>query len=206
VRNIQARRHAAAEGGEAKMEALSLNAFDAVALAIILISGIMAFARGLLREVFSIVAFIGAGLAALYLSHMVVPLLAGTFKPPIVAEFAAAILVFLVVFIAVTLVTSMLTKAVHQSPEIGMLDRLTGLAFGVLRGVLILALVVLLMRHITGAPQAPMPTWMTEARLYPILEKAAVTVESVIPKARNFIREKTAPDQAQPAPQPGAQN
>jgi membrane protein required for colicin V production len=186
------------------MEALSLNAFDAIALAIILISGIMAFARGLLREVFSIVAFIGAALAALYLRHFVVPLLAGMFQPPIVAEIAAAILVFLVVFIVITVFTSMLAKAVHQSAEIGMLDRLAGLAFGVLRGVLILALFVLLMRHITGAPQAPMPAWLTQARLYPILEKAAVTLESVIPEARNYIREKAAPDAAQPAPQGGA--
>jgi len=182
------------------MEAIGLNWFDALALGIILISGIMAFARGLLREVFSIVAFIGGALAALYLRQYVTPLLTGVFQPPIVAEAAAAILLFLVVFIAVTIVTSMLAKAVHQSTEIGALDRFAGLAFGVFRGLLILALAVLLMRHITGAPQAPMPRFMTEARLYPVLNQAAEAVEAVIPQARTYIREKTTPDSPAGAP------
>jgi membrane protein required for colicin V production len=179
---------------ETAMEAIGLNWFDALALGIILISGIMAFARGLLREVFSIVAFIVGALAALYLRQYVTPLLSGFFQPPIVAEAAAAVLLFLVVFIAVTIVTSMLAKAVHQSTEIGALDRFAGLAFGVFRGVLILALAVLLMRHITGAPQAPMPRFMTEARLYPILNQASAMVEAVIPQARTYIRDKTSTD------------
>lgn len=178
------------------MEAIGLNWFDALALGIILISGIMALARGLLREVFSIVAFIGGAFAALYLRQFVTPVLSNVFQPLIVAEAASAILLFLVVFIAITIATSMLARAVHQSTEIGMLDRIAGLAFGVLRGVLILALAVLLMRHITGAPQAPMPRFMTEARLYPLLSEASEMVEAVIPQTRSYIREKTAPESA----------
>jgi membrane protein required for colicin V production len=182
------------------MEAMGLNWFDAVVLAVILVSGIMAFARGLLREVFSIVAFVAAALAALYFRHLLAPFLSSFLQPAILAEGAAAFLIFLIVFIAVTLATSLLAKAVHQSAEIGALDRFAGAAFGVARGVLIMALLVLLMRHITGAPQAPMPAWMNEARTYPILEQAAVTLEAVIPQARSYIREKSDGETPPPAP------
>jgi membrane protein required for colicin V production len=184
------------------MEALNLNWFDAVALAIIVISGVMAFARGLLREVFSIVAFILAALAAIYLRGVILPFVSGIFSPQLVAELGAAGILFLGVFIGVTILTSLLAKAVHQSTEIGMLDRGAGLLFGVARGVLILALFVLLMRHITGAPQAPMPTFLTQARLYPILEQAAITLEAVIPRARDSIMKRTAGESAPAEPAP----
>jgi membrane protein required for colicin V production len=178
------------------MEAIGFNGFDALALGIILMSGVMAFARGLLREVFSIVAFIVGARAALSapLRDALAGLLSGMFGPPVAAEFAAGILIFLIVFIVVTLLTSILAKAVHQSTEIGALDRFAGLAFGVFRGVLILALAVLLMRHITGPPQAPMPRFITDARLYPVLDKAADMVEAVIPQARAYIRDKATPE------------
>jgi membrane protein required for colicin V production len=176
------------------MEALGLNYFDAAALAIVAVSGIMAFARGLLREVFSIVAFIGAGIAAIYGRGLVTPIVDGIFQPPILGEIVAAGVIFLVVFILITIATSLVAKAVHQSTEIGALDRAAGLVFGIARAVLVLALFVLLMRHITGAPQAPMPNWLTQARSYPILNQAAVALETVIPQTRAYINEKSGPD------------
>ena len=42
---------------------LGLTWFDFAALAVLGLSGVMAFARGLIREVFSIIAFIGAAIA-----------------------------------------------------------------------------------------------------------------------------------------------
>ena len=68
----------------------------------------------------------------------------------VLAPLAAGLLIFLAVFISITLVTSTLAKSAHQSTEIGSFDRAAGLAFGVLRGVLVVALRVLLLRQ---APQ-----------------------------------------------------
>jgi membrane protein required for colicin V production len=178
---------------------LHLNAFDLAAIAIILISSIMAFARGLLREVFSIVAFIGAAAAAYYGYAFVAPMLSAI-GPPTIAKLAAAILLFIVAFVIITVLTSTLAKAAHKSGEIGALDRGAGLLFGAARGVLVLALFVLLMRHITGAPQAPMPNWLADARTYPVLESAAEGIESFVPQARDYIKEKRAAESGSPAP------
>jgi membrane protein required for colicin V production len=44
----------------------SITAFDGIALAVVVISGIMGFARGFLRELATLGAFIGALAAAYY--------------------------------------------------------------------------------------------------------------------------------------------
>lgn len=181
------------------MESINLTAFDAAALAILIISALMALARGLLREVFSIVAFAVAMLVAIYGRGFVRPLFQSWIEPPLVAELSAAVALFLVVFIAVTVLTSFIARAAHSSSEIGAIDRGAGLVFGLARGVLVLALFIVLMRAVFGAPQAPMPDVLAKARLYPPLERAAVAIEAVFPKASSYILEETKGESTPPA-------
>lgn len=192
------------------MEGLGLTAFDAVALAVVLISAVMAFARGLIREVFSIVAFFAAVFAAIWGYPIVAPFLTGVVGSPFFATLFSGFLIFLAVFVAITILTTMLAKAAHSSDEIGALDRGAGLLFGAARGILIVSLFVLLARAVTGpaqtTPQAALPSWMTSAKLYPFFDRTATVLEGFGPKARNYIRERrsgteTAPDAATPAPQ-----
>jgi membrane protein required for colicin V production len=170
------------------MEDLGLTWFDFAAIIVLGLSGVMAFARGLIREAFSIVAFIGAFLAGFYLSPMFQPWIEGATPfsgGP--ARLAAGAVVFLVVYIAVTVITSALAKTVHQSTEIGSFDRAAGLAFGILRGVLIVALFVLFLRNTTenaDNPRDTMPENIVSARTYPMFESVAVALERVLPTAR----------------------
>ena len=176
------------------MEQLGLTWFDFAALAVVGLSAIMAFARGLIREVFSIIAFIGAAIAAVFFAEMVRPLVESftSLQGPL-ASVAAGLLIFLVVFIVITVVTSAVAKTAHQSTEIGSFDRAAGLAFGVLRGVLVVALFVLLMRQTQGDPsvdpQDPMQETIRSARTYPIYEGVAMGLEAVLPQARQRARD-----------------
>jgi membrane protein required for colicin V production len=176
------------------MEGLGLTAFDAVALAVVLISAVMAFARGLIREVFSIVAFFAAILAAIWGYRYVAPMLEGAVGNPLFATLFAGFLIFLVVFVAITVITSIVAKAAHSSGEIGALDRGAGLLFGAARGILIVSLFVLLVRAVTGppetAPPSATPSWMQEAKLYPFFSSTASVLESLGPQARTYIRER----------------
>ncbi|HRE42977.1 MAG TPA: CvpA family protein, partial [Terricaulis sp.] len=119
---------------------LGLTWFDFAAFAVLALSGVMAFARGLIREVFSIIAFIGGVLAAIFFYPMLAPIIE-RFTPlsGLLAMFAAGLAIFLWVFIIITVAVSTLAKSVHQSTEIGSFDRAGGLAFGVLRGVIAVA-------------------------------------------------------------------
>jgi membrane protein required for colicin V production len=179
---------------------LGLTWFDFAALAILGLSGVMAFARGLIREVFSIIAFIGGGVAGYFLAVPLAPFIQNvTPLDSWLAALAAGLLVFLVVFIAITLIVSSLAKTVHQSTEIGGFDRAAGLAFGILRGVAFVALGVLLLRQ-TSDPALPVepPDNVAEchatydqlqgavrcARSYPMYEAVAAAFAVVLPRVQ----------------------
>ena len=165
---------------------LGFTWFDFAALVVLGLSGVMAFARGLIREVFSIIAFIGAAIAAVFFASLLRPLVE-SFTPlsgP-QASVAAGLLIFLVVFIVITVITSTVAKTAHQSTEIGSFDRAAGLAFGILRGVLVVSLFVLLMRQTTvedpSNPADPMQDAIRGARTYPIYGSVASALEAVLP-------------------------
>lgn len=186
---------------------LGFTWFDFAALVVLGLSGVMAFARGLIREVFSIIAFIGATIAAVFFAGMMRPLVE-SFTPlsgPI-ASVAAGLLIFLVVFIAVTVVTSTVAKTAHQSTEIGSFDRAAGLAFGILRGILVVALFVLLVRQATPEdatrPADPMQDAIRGARTYPIYSGVAQALEAVLPQARERARDIIDRQKGESAPIP----
>lgn len=168
---------------------LGFTWFDFAALVVLGLSGVMAFARGLIREVFSIIAFIGAAIAAVFFANMLRPVvenLTGLSGP--LASVAAGLFIFLVVFILITVITSTVAKTAHQSTEIGSFDRAAGLAFGIMRGILVVALFVLLMRQTQGSDASEQPDPMQDAirgaRTYPIYEGVAKALEVVLPQAR----------------------
>jgi len=207
---------------------LSFTWFDFAALAVVGLSGVMAFARGLIREVFSIIAFIGAAIGAVFFADLLRPLVE-RFTPlsGALASVAAGLLIFLIVFIAITVIASSLAKRTHQSTEIGSFDRAAGLAFGALRGVVVVGLFVLLIRQ-GDADAAQRPQWCSEvpgseavqdgiraARTCPIYDGVARGLEAVLPQARQRARDiidgqrgesapipPEDPAAASPAPQP----
>jgi membrane protein required for colicin V production len=185
---------------------LGLTWFDFAALAVLGLSGVMAFARGLIREVFSIIAFIGAAIAAVFFADMLRPSVEN-FTPlsgPL-ASVAAGLGIFLVVFIGVTVVASTLAKQTHQSTEIGSFDRAAGLAFGILRGVVVVGLFVLLLRQGDTQPGGtvdPAQDAIRGARTYPMYEGVARGLEVALPQARQRARDIIHRDEAESAPIP----
>ncbi|MEZ5996434.1 MAG: CvpA family protein [Hyphomonadaceae bacterium] len=188
---------------------LGFTWFDFAALVVLGLSGVMAFARGLIREVFSIIAFIGAAIAAVFFAGMLRPLVE-SFTPlsgPL-ASVAAGLVIFLVVFVIVTVVTSTVAKTAHQSTEIGSFDRAAGLAFGILRGILVVSLFVLLMRQTSAEnPSAtdPMQDAIRGARTYPIYDGVASALEAVLPQARDRARDMIEHRRGESAPIPPAE-
>lgn len=200
---------------------LGLTWFDFAALVVVGLSAVMAFARGLIREVFSVIAFIGGGIAGVFFARVVAPFIESV--TPLsgwLAAIAGGLLVFLVVFIVITVITSTVAKQAHQSTEIGSFDRAAGLAFGILRGVLVVALGVLVMRQATAgdAPTRP-PANPTEcraaydpvqaaircARTYPIYGGVASALGAVLPQAGNRARDIMNGQKGESAPIPPAE-
>lgn len=187
---------------------LGFTWFDFFALVVLGLSGVMAFARGLIREMFSIIAFIGGAIAGFYFAQPLAPFVED-FTPLSgwLAAVAAGLGVFLLVFIVITVIVSTVAKTAHQSTEIGSFDRAAGLAFGILRGVLVVALLVLLIRNADETPATADPTQdaIRGARTYPIYNSVASALEVVLPQARQRARDIIDRRQGESAPIPPAE-
>ena len=64
------------------MSGLPVNIIDIVVIVIVLISAFVALLRGLVRETFSIFEWVASAYAALRLSPIFQPMLAGIVEPP----------------------------------------------------------------------------------------------------------------------------
>ena len=118
---------------------------DGVVAAIIVISALLAYARGFVREALAIAGWIVAGILAFVFAPQVQPLvkeipvvgsmLADSCELSIIAAFAA---VFAVALVIASLFTPLFSSIVQRS-ALGGLDQGLGFLFGVLRGILLVA-------------------------------------------------------------------
>ncbi len=116
----------------------------AVAL-VIIVSALLAYSRGLVREVMSIAGWIAAAVLAFMFAAQAEPLMA---EIPVIGEFiadscelsmiAAFFAVLAIALIVVSFFTPLLSGMVQRS-ALGGLDQGAGFFFGMLRGVLLIA-------------------------------------------------------------------
>lgn len=122
----------------------NLTIVDGAVIAIILISGVLAFARGLVRELTSIAGWVGAAVIAYYLVAKVEPLMQDVplLKDLIstsceLSTMAAFGIVFVLALIVLSLFAPLLASVVRGS-ALGAVDRGFGFLFGLARGILLI--------------------------------------------------------------------
>lgn len=135
---------------------------DAGVAIIVLLSGVLAYSRGLVREVMAILGWIGATIVAFIFAPQVEPLVRqipvlGDFigdscELAIIAAFAA---VFAIALIIVSIFTPLFSSVVQRS-AIGGVDQGLGFFFGVLRGILLIAVAFFVYDTIFAAQQVAM--------------------------------------------------
>lgn len=140
----------------------NLTAVDGGAALIILVSAILAFSRGLVRELMAIVGWIGAAIAAYYFAPSVQPLVK---ELPVVGEFlsescelsvvAAGLGVFVIGLIVAALFTPLFSGAVQRS-ALGGIDQALGFLFGAARGVLLIAIGFIVYDRVLADQPIPM--------------------------------------------------
>ena len=121
-----------------------LTIIDGVAAAIVLISGILAYARGLVRETLSIVGWGGAAIIAFIFAPQgkdlvyEIPIINGLVGDSCeIALIISFTLIFIVALIVISLFTPLLAGIVSKS-ALGVIDRGLGFFFGLARGVLLI--------------------------------------------------------------------
>lgn len=162
----------------------NLTAVDGGAALIILVSAILAFSRGLVRELMSILGWIGAAIAAYYFAPGVQPLVK---ELPVVGEFlsdscelsvvAAFAGVFVVGLIVAALFTPLFSGAVQRS-ALGGIDQALGFLFGAARGVLLIAIGFIVYDRVLADQAIPM---VDESRTALVFANFQAQIDESIP-------------------------
>lgn len=157
-----------------------MNWVDLAILAIILVSGIIGFLRGLVREALGIAAWLIAGFVAspFGLFPKVQPLVRSKILDLAIADAVAFGAVFLVVLIILLLVVGAVSRAVRGS-VLGGLDRSLGLLFGGVRAMFLLVLAYILVG--LALPVENWPAIVKQARALPAVYKGAEWVRDKLP-------------------------
>jgi membrane protein required for colicin V production len=119
---------------------------DGVVALVIVLSALLAYSRGLVREALAIAGWIVAGILAFMFAPQVEPLVR---EVPVLGDFladscelsmiAAFTAVFAVALIIASLITPLFATLVQRS-AVGGIDQALGFLFGVARGVLLVAI------------------------------------------------------------------
>ncbi len=161
------------------MEAPPINLTDAAVVLVILISGLLAFFRGLVHEVLAVVSWIGAALATIYGFPYARPYATELITVPLIADMVAGVGIFLVTLVVLSVLTNFVSHRIRQS-ALGPLDRSLGLVFGFLRGAVLIAVARLALNSLL--PREDHPEWITEAKVRPLVARGAVLLVSILPE------------------------
>lgn len=161
------------------MENWPITAGDILVILVLLLSAGLAYARGFVREALSIAAWGGAALMTVFLLPYASPLGRDLFENPLVADFSAGILIFIVGLVCLSIAGHFATKAIRDS-ALNMLDRSMGLVFGLLRGIILLSLAF--MTFVWLVPDDDdHPDWINQSRTQPLIEEAADILRIIVP-------------------------
>ncbi len=159
-----------------------LTYLDVGLIALCAISGLLATARGFSREVLSILSWVAAAGAALWVissQPQWIDQLAGqVFQNKLVAMVALGAVVFLVVLLIVHFITIRIANAILES-GIGLVDRLLGFIFGIARGYLLVVIIFLFGSFLLPEDEAQYPVWVREAQSLPSLKSSGEGVLSL---------------------------
>lgn len=118
---------------------MTIGVIDMIVLGILVFSVLFALYRGLVSELLGISSWILAGFGALYSYTPMQPVMGKFIENEKIAGICGALLVALIILVVATIISSHISHKLRESSLSG-LDRLLGLMFGLLRGILLIAL------------------------------------------------------------------
>ena len=167
--------------GTCKAKMLSdfpINVVDAIILASLLCSGLLALGRGFVKEALSIAGWVLAAFSALTWFPVVQPFVQMYVGQALIAGSISFVVIFVVVLTVASYISSAISRRVRHS-EISVLDRSLGFLFGLLRGALVIALGYLVV--VQFIPATAHPEWLRMARALPAIEYSAHMLARLTP-------------------------
>ncbi|MGB8692779.1 MAG: CvpA family protein [Steroidobacteraceae bacterium] len=152
-----------------------MNWTDYLLIALLAFSSIAGLMRGLLREVISLITWVAAVWIAWTFSSSLEPYLGGALKDAAVRPWAARAIIFVAVLLIGAAIGALLSHFVRLTVFSG-IDRLLGMLFGLLRGVVVLGLLAML-AHAVRLHEEP---WYRGSVLVPYAEQAGNVMRTLV--------------------------
>ena len=156
---------------------------DFILFGIVLVSGLLALARGFMRELLSLAAWAASVAAAYYALHnkQIMDMAGKYFDPnkPIMAQVAVGVASFVVVFIVLSIIGMRLSDRVVDS-RIGAFDRTLGLIYGVARGMILVSVCYIF--YVWAVPGDRQEDWIRNAASLPLISRVSEIIKTYLPQ------------------------
>ena len=153
-----------------------MTVFDYVAIGIVSLSLLFGLWRGVVGESLALLAWGGGLFAAVEFGGRVGGMVFGGIADASLRVLAGSVLVFVGVLVAMALVR-MAVNSMVKALGLSVSDRLLGMVFGLVRGVLVTMVLV----GLGGMTAVPKQAWWRDATLAPPLETAVLAVKPWLP-------------------------
>ena len=158
---------------------LNINPLDIILFISIIISIIIGYSRGLIKESFSIFNWLFASwISFKYYSSLKI-ILKDFIPSDIIADALSFGLIFLTMIIAITMISNFISKNIKNS-LLGPVDKILGMIFGLLRAF-ILILVLVIAGNQTIWKNNTVPSLLSEASSYPMIVLGIKYLEKIFP-------------------------
>ena len=150
-----------------------MNGADYLILGVLAFSMLLGLFRGFVRESIALLAWLGGLWLAWRYAPLIEPLFADALDHP-VSTWAARAVIVLAVLIVGWLLAAILSYFLRHSALSIMVDRLLGMFFGVVRGAVVIAVVVLLAQF----AHLQQTAWWKNSRLLPYAVEGAGWIQT----------------------------
>lgn len=164
----------------------SFTIVDGIVAAVLVLSALLAYSRGFMRELMAILGWVGATVLAFLFADQIQPLVQSV---PVVGEFigdscelsiiAAFAAIFAVALLVISLFTPLLSSLVQRS-VLGGVDQAFGFLFGVARGILLIAVAFFLYQTVLAAQDIAM---INDSRSAAVFDDLAARLQQQDPEA-----------------------
>lgn len=173
---------------------MEFTIIDAVVAVVLIVSAVLAFSRGFVRETLAIAGWVAAAVVAYIFAPQAEPLMkeipilsdviAGSCEISMITAFAA---VFALGLIVMSIFTPLFASLVQRS-SVGGVDQALGFFFGVLRGILIVAIAFIIYERVVVGEPIPMVAQSQSAKVFASLQTSIG--EQIPDEAPGWITER----------------
>ncbi len=160
------------------LDNLPFNPLDIAVLLILLVSAVLAYARGFVHEVLSVGGWIGAIFATFYSFPYLRPVARKYISLDIAADLTAGVVIFIVTLVILSVLTRAISKQV-QASALNVLDRSLGFLFGLARGAVLICVAYIGLELLV--PRDDQPAWIRDARSMQLIIPGANFLKSLVP-------------------------